>query len=312
MTRAMTTWLSVMLLSMLSFACQQEASQSGLSDWEPTGSFDCHAELTRSEVALMAPVELTVRVLAGDQEELPLVNEIPQGFVGRADSSVVEHARGWLHTIVFHLRPTGLGEIKIAPFKIEQGEQAVTTAELLLQVVSTLGEGDDRVAVEGQSALQPGRDWWLQASVAFLVLLLLLGFFWWRRRPAPAVVLPVEVPVPAHVKALRALGLLQQPVTEAEVDRFYVEVSQVLRVYLEDRFGLHAPTRSTEEFLIELESGGSLGSDHRQSLRNFLQQCDLVKFARLHPDTTVHQQTLQVASTVVTETREDRVSGDVA
>lgn len=312
MTRAMPTWLFVMLVSVLAFACQQEASQSGLSDWQPAGSLDCHAELTRSEVALMSPVELTVRVLSGDQGELPLVRDIPQGFVGRAASSVVEHARGWLHTVVFHLRPTGLGEIKIAPFKIEQGDQTVTTAELLLKVVSALGEGDDQVAVEGQSALQPSRDWWPPVLVAFLVLLLLLGFIWWRRRPAPAVVLPVEVPVPAHVKALRALGLLEQPVTEAQVDRFYVEVSRILRVYLEDRFGLHAPTRSTEEFLIELESGDSLGSDHRQSLRNFLQQCDLVKFARLHPDTTVHQQTLQVASTVVAETREDRLSGDVA
>ena len=124
MTRAIPTWLFVMLVSVLAFACQQEASQSGLSDWQPAGSLDCHAELTRSEVALMSPVELTVRVLSGDQGELPLVRDIPQGFVGRAASSVVEHARGWLHTVVFHLRPTGLGEIKIAPFKIEQGDQA--------------------------------------------------------------------------------------------------------------------------------------------------------------------------------------------
>ena len=124
--------------------------------------------------------------------------------------------------------------------------------------------------------------------------------------------MPVEVPVPAHVKALRALGQLREPAADEEVEPFYVAVSQILRVYLEERFGLHAPTRSTEEFLAELEAGDSLALAHRQSLGNFLQQCDLVKFARLHPDTEVHGQTLRIASTVVDETREDLAPGGAA
>jgi hypothetical protein len=33
--------------------------------------------------------------------------------------------------------------------------------------------------------------------------------------------------------------------TEAEVERFYVEVSDVLRTYVEERFGLRAPERTT-------------------------------------------------------------------
>ncbi len=312
MRRRWSPWLSFTLVGFLAFACGDESRTTVLSDWQATGAFDCHVEFSETEVALMSPVDLTVRVLCKESAELPLAGQIPPGFTGQAESTAVQQDSGWLHTIVFHLRPTGLGETKVEPFKIEQDGESITTQELVLKVVSTLGEGDDRVAVEGQNALGPLPVWWPWAAAGLALLVLLAGWIWWVRRPKPVPGLPVEVPLPAHVKALRALQRLSQPTTEAEIDAFYVEVSQILRVYLEERFGLHAPTRSTEEFLIELESGDSLGLDHRQSLRNFLQQCDLVKFARLHPGTDVHQQTLRVASTVVGETRADLVQGGVA
>ena len=107
-----------------------------------------------------------------------------------------------------------------------------------------------------------------------------------------------QVPLAAHVKALRALARLRgQPrVTEAEVEAFYVDVSQVLRVYLEERFGLHAPERTTEEFLGEIEQSDLLNADHRLSITRFLQQCDLVKFARLIPQSEVHDQTFRIAN----------------
>jgi hypothetical protein len=148
----------------------------------------------------------------------------------------------------------------------------------------------------------------LLGSLVCVALLVLL--WWWLRRPRRGPPLPVEVAVPAHVKALRALARLRQAAPahdarDAVVDAFYVEVSQVLRVYLEERFGLHAPLRSTEEFLAELEQDAALRPEHRQRLRGFLQQCDLVKFARLHPATDVHEQTLGSAETVVEETRSD-------
>ena len=303
---------SAVLWACLGAACTSEPEAPGPSAWQPSGNPDCHAELSEAEVGLMAPVDLTVRALTDSRQDLPFAGQIPAGFVGDVESRVVQQGEGWLHTVLFHLRPTGLGEIKVPPFKIEQGGETVTTSELVLKVASTLGASDDRQAVEGQAALEPLPAWWPVVLGALAVLVLVAGWLWWLRRPRSAPVMPVEVPVPAHVKALRALSQLTEPVTESEIEPFYVDVSQILRVYLEERFGLHAPTRSTEEFLVELEAGESLGLEHRQSLSNFLRQCDLVKFARLHPGIEVHEQTLRIASTVVGETRADLAPGGAA
>jgi len=84
--------------------------------------------------------------------------------------------------------------------------------------------------------------------------------------------------VPAHVLARQRL--------EASLDHlhdpraFCILVSEAIRYYLEDRFDLRAPERTTEEFLIELQSSHSLNFEHKQTLEAFLQQCDMAKFAK--------------------------------
>jgi len=60
-------------------------------------------------------------------------------------------------------------------------------------------------------------------------------------------------------------------------------VSDTIRVYLEKRFKFHAPERTTEEFLRELQATNLLTPDQKQSLGEFLSVCDMVKFARYEP-----------------------------
>lgn len=101
---------------------------------------------------------------------------------------------------------------------------------------------------------------------------------WWRRRRMSAAIVP---PVPPHVRARQrlqaALGLLDQP------KPFCIEVSETLRGYLEERFALHAPERTTEEFLVELQRTEHLTPPQKERLADFLARCDLVKFARYEP-----------------------------
>jgi hypothetical protein len=110
------------------------------------------------------------------------------------------------------------------------------------------------------------------------------------------------------VRAKRELARLRNAAlrTPAEIAAFYVDVSHVLRTYLEERFGLHAPERTTEEFLQEVEAGRDLDVAQRLQLQRFLSQCDLVKFAAQIPDAAVHAATLASAEQFVETTRMDR------
>lgn len=88
----------------------------------------------------------------------------------------------------------------------------------------------------------------------------------------------------AHAMALDALRRLDASGldTPEKVAAFYTRVSAILRHYLDWRFGLRAPERTTEEVLREAAAGRATAG-HGAVLGAFLGLCDRVKFARHRP-----------------------------
>ena len=119
--------------------------------------------------------------------------------------------------------------------------------------------------------------WWTLAGLTLAVALFAL-WKWWRKRKKQV---PMVAPVPAHIRAKQklqeALAFISQP------KPFVIAVSDTARQYLEERFEFHAPERTTEEFLYELQRTDLLTRDQKESLGDFLQRCDLVKFAKYEP-----------------------------
>ena len=118
-------------------------------------------------------------------------------------------------------------------------------------------------------------------AVAVLVLILIAYFltrYFLKKRRESKIIEASRPAVPAHVLARQRL--------EASLDHlhdpraFCILVSEAIRYYLEDRFDLRAPERTTEEFLEELQTSHSLNVEHKQTLEAFLQQCDMAKFAK--------------------------------
>jgi hypothetical protein len=83
---------------------------------------------------------------------------------------------------------------------------------------------------------------------------------------------------------------------------FSVAVSGAIRSYLEERFNFHAPDRTTEEFLYELQGTNLLTADQKLSLGEFLENCDLIKFAKYEPTETELRALHGAASRLVNET----------
>lgn len=136
----------------------------------------------------------------------------------------------------------------------------------------------------------------LSGLAAAILVLVVVGLF--RRKKAQEVEVVI---IPPHVRAKQrlaeALRLIGDP------NQFCTEVSQTLRLYLEERFTLRAPERTTEEFLIELQNSKHLTLDQKLSLGEFLQSCDLVKFARHEPTETTLRQLHDSALRLVDETQ---------
>ncbi len=107
---------------------------------------------------------------------------------------------------------------------------------------------------------------WVGWGLVALAALAILYFAWryWRKRRSQ---IPVEPPVPAHIRAKQkleeALALLAQP------KPFCILVSDTIRSYLEEQFDFRAPERTTEEFLRELSTTDLMAPEQKKASANF-------------------------------------------
>lgn len=135
-------------------------------------------------------------------------------------------------------------------------------------------------------------NWWL---VGFLVisLLVVVGLMivyglrqyrqWRDRRFRRILHEPTIVKTPEEV-ALESLEHLRARRLEEHgyFKEFHVEISNIIRFFIEKKFRIKALEMPTSELMAECRRAGILEDNFLSLLRRFLELCDLVKFAK-HP-----------------------------
>jgi hypothetical protein len=136
--------------------------------------------------------------------------------------------------------------------------------------------------IRGPVEIDDGR--WMRWALAAAVAAAALAGVWWLRsrggRGAP------EPELAPHERARRDLAQLEldRLPERGEVEPFYVRLSDIVRAYVEGRFGIAAPDRTTQEFLREASRDPQLAGEHERELAAFLRAADMVKFAEARPD----------------------------
>jgi len=164
---------------------------------------------------------------------------------------------------------------------------------------------DDIRDIRGPKAYLPP---WLIPAIAgavFLVALAAYAAWRWARRRRPAKTLqPFEI-------ALQRLEELRPLMHPASVREFSIAISDVVRRYTEEAFAVIATQRTTEEFLHDLlASAHPALAPHRNLLAEFLNRCDLAKFAGLSYSQQDLESLYQSARTFVSSTAKPLVAHD--
>jgi hypothetical protein len=127
--------------------------------------------------------------------------------------------------------------------------------------------------------------WVIYAGVALgLAVLGLIG--WWIRKRALR-------PKPVRSSRDRALDGLTEIEREMETMTpylFSIAVSDVLRGYVTEQYQLPVTRQTSFEFLTTLAKRSPFSDDEKSLLADFLNRCDLIKFARY--DATIHDSQL--------------------
>lgn len=194
--------------------------------------------------------------------------------------------------------------------RINGEEEVLLTPPLGITIDSVLepSEGEQDIRPIKPPVSLPVSYIWLFYLIGGFILLIAVAIFLvkkvFRRREK---VIPVPPPRSAHEIAYEQLERIKDenlPV-RGMIKEYYSRVSDASRHYLENRFGLRAPERTTEEFLYDMASTDYLTVPQQDLVGEFLNECDLVKFARYGPTENEIERVYSAAVKLVDETRRD-------
>jgi hypothetical protein len=142
---------------------------------------------------------------------------------------------------------------------------------------------------------------WVVLGVG-LALSAILVYYLYKRKKAGKSLLPVrEIPLrPPHEIAYEALDLLHDSdlLENGQIKQFYIEISEIIRRYIEGRYFIIAFEMTTAEVLENL-SAEVVPDDEYNRFQRFLDQCDLVKFAKVIPSDEDHELIMKMAYEIV-------------
>jgi hypothetical protein len=179
----------------------------------------------------------------------------------------------------------------------------VQTQSVTVTVKSLLPSDWERQDIRDAKPLVPVRTAWWWVLGGLVAVAGVAGAWWWRRRHKRIEALSA-VPRPPHELALEALSRLRQEdlCSRNRYEEYYVRLSGIVRTYIEARFGMKAPEMTTEEFLQAVSNAQTLSLDQRRLLQEFLERCDLVKFARYEPPRREADEAFEAAHRFVQDT----------
>jgi len=151
------------------------------------------------------------------------------------------------------------------------GQNHLTPAAPMPSSLPPIAGEDIREIRQPRHLSTPWR-WGLVAAGVFTFFMALWAVMRWVRRSRMFEMQPHEI-------ALQRLEEARALMDPEQAREYCFSVSTIIRSYIEDEFQVQAPRLTTEEFLRELVEVRPTLATHRALLGDFLQHCDLAKFA---------------------------------
>lgn len=131
--------------------------------------------------------------------------------------------------------------------------------------------------------------WVIMAGMIALIVWLLARYL--PRNPVKRLMKPAPPAEPSHLIALRELGRLkdEQLWQKGEIKEYYSRLSEILRRYIDGRFGISSPELTTDETVRMLQRAAVLQQSEMSVIKEILSVSDMVKFAKYLPQAEIHE-----------------------
>jgi len=145
-----------------------------------------------------------------------------------------------------------------------------------------------------------------------LFIALVIGGIWYWRKIQNKISEPVQKEIPkeaAHLIALRELENLKDKKLwqNDRVKLYYIELSDIVRNYLEHRFKIKTLEQTSQEIYDTVQRGNILNNEQLLQLKQILSTADMAKFAKAKPLANENDLALKNAFELIETTRVDEI-----
>ncbi|MDR4505255.1 MAG: BatD family protein [Candidatus Scalindua sp.] len=309
----------VILLSCTGNICTGDNADKKDADYGKAESpVNANATVDKAKVTIGDRIQYTITADAPEDTEMvfPEMKEELAGFnVIDSGAEFIKSGEGRVREERWFLLETFKTGSYIIPaitlhyrLKRTKEEGDTVTPEIYIEIMSTLDEkaADIRDINPPVFLRKSYHRLYILLTIIFGILALIgiLFFLFFRKKREKSV--PVPPPLSAHEIAYKELEKLQLLglTSKRQIREYYYYLSNIVRHYIENRFELMAPERTTEEFLTEMITTHKLDEMHKELIRNFLEHSDLVKFAGYAPENQEIEDSYCSAKRLIDETKE--------
>ena len=280
-------WLIFLLLLMIS-------GHTGAQQLKATASLDSTNILIGDQVKLTLEIEYPYDV----KIKFPQVPDTIQNLIevlkrSPIDTLETETLQKLIQTITVTSFDSGSYQIPPFWFTFEASgltdsipSNSVALNVFSMEIDTTMGPTDIKMPYAAPLTLKEVIPYILGIILIGAVIFLILYSIKRRKNNQPIFVKPQKPKEPAHIIALRELERIKNEKLwqKDKTKQYYSEVTEALRIYIEDRFQISAMEQTTDEILQSFRYRKDLLNEKSFSnLTQILSLADLVKFAKYKP-----------------------------
>lgn len=283
----------------LKFVLALFALSLSISSWAKTG-VNVRAEADTTVVEMADQTHIRVSIIAPSGTANARLANLPEAGTEYEGVDIinikidtVESSSGKLTYIYdFLIQPFDPGIVTFPPFGVVTSDSQDTTFSDIVTLKVTPVDVDSLETINPLAPVADAQskwydyipDWlaWVVLGIA-IVLILITLFILFRKRKA-IIEERRQTPIPPYELAMSRLNsLAEQKLAESGMDKaYYTELVDILRQYLEGRFGINAMEMTSTQIVKALRSNTEtrLSADE---VKTVLEIADFVKFAKVRP-----------------------------
>ncbi len=218
-----------------------------------------------------------------------IIDKVEVISVGKIDTNNVSDSRQQLiQELVITSFDSGFYYIPPFEFEINNGGGIIESNPLALkiytyQIDSIAGIFDIKPVKKIKFKFSEAVPYIMWVLIAAIIVLIAVALYYKYKKKQPLFSAPEKPKEPAYITAFRDLERIRaEKLWQKEQEKkYFTELTDTLRSYLEGRYGVLAMEQTSEEILTEIKT--VVSKEQYGKIETILKLSDLVKFAKMRP-----------------------------